>query len=185
MKFSKIIALILVTLHFSAQASAQIFETALVRGKRFKPSLEKVELPNLVSTEGFDGKYFKIVVGKSNDAISFSESDEKLKLKAATTYYHLNLIRDFWVNEMHSENVKNMSKVIVRLEITNLFSDLGHYQHDSIDPHYNDALSIPAGEPMEGVDIPAWGNEIWFRPVKKIKTEDLPSTKQKTTVATK
>jgi hypothetical protein len=176
MKFSKIIALILVTLHFSAQASAQIFETALVRGKRFKPSLEKVELPNLVSTEGFDGKYFKIVVGKSNDAISFSESDEKLKLKAATTYYHLNLIRDFWVNEMHSENVKNMSKVIVRLEITNLFSDLGHYQHDSIDPHYNDALSIPAGEPMEGVDIPAWGNEIWFRPVKKIKTEDLPAS---------
>ena len=29
---------------------------------------------------------------------------------------------------------------------------------------------------MEGVDIPAWGNEIWFRPVKKIRTEELPSS---------
>ena len=174
MTFFKKLTLVLLALPSFNFASAQVVETVLVRGNKFKPVLTEVELPNLISSTSFDGKYFKIVKGKSETAISLKESDEKLKLKAATTYYHLNLIRDFWANTIHSENVQNLPKVTIRLEITNLFSDLGHFQHDSIDPHYNDALSIPAGDPMDGVDIPSWGNEIWFRPVKTIRTEDLP-----------
>jgi len=174
MTFFKTTVIILASIQFNSFASAQIIETVLIRGKNFKPELVQKELPNLVSTSCFDGKYFKIVKGKNETPISINETDEQLKLKAANTYYHLNLIRDFWVNVMHSEYVKSMPKITIRLEITNLFSDLGHFQHDSIDPHFNDALSIAAGEPMEGVNIPSWGNEIWFRPVKIIKTEDLP-----------
>jgi hypothetical protein len=157
-------------------ANAQITETVLVRNKHFKPVFKQEVLENLLSSSSFDGLYFKIVKGKSDEAISLSEKDEALKLKAATTYYHLNLARKFWAEEMKSEYVKAMPKVTIRLEITNRFSELGHFQHESIEPQHNNALSIPAGEPMEGVEIPAWGNEIWFRPIKKILSKDLPAS---------
>jgi hypothetical protein len=183
MTFSNILGILLLSFQLCSTASAQVSDTVLVRGKRFKPILTKVELPYLVSKTSYDGEYFKIVNGKSDEAILFSEADADIKLRAANTYYHLNLIRDFWANTMKSEHVKSLPKIIVRLNITNVFSDLGHYMADHIDAQYNNALSIPAGETMDGEDSNGepikkeyWGNEIWFRPVKKIRTEDLPNS---------
>jgi len=184
MIFSKTISTYFILSLFSSLASAQVTETVLERGNRFKPILVQEELPNLVSDQEFDGKYFKIVKGKSDVAIPISETDEALKLRAATAYYHLNKARDFWVNVMHSDYVRDMPKITIRLEITNKFSELGHFQHDSIEPQYNNALSIPLGETMDGatdrdgnpVKKEYWGREIWFRPVKKIRTADLPAS---------
>ena len=175
MMYFKFLFFITLILSTSDSAFSQTTATVLLRGNHFKPYFEEVTLPYLESNNHFDGYFFKIVKGKSDEPISINEPDESLNLKAATAYYHLNKARDFWVNEMKSEFVKNLPKMTVRLDIINKFSDLGHYQHESIEPQYNNALSIPAGVPMEGVDIPAWGPEIWFRPVKVIRTEDLPA----------
>lgn len=174
MIFSKILIFILSTLVFMQMAKADTVQTVLVRGNHFKPIFIEEEMPDLISKTGFDGRFFKMVNGKNEDAISLDEQDEELRLRAATAYFHLNKARKFWAEEMNSEFVNNMPKITVRINITNKFSDLGHFQHDSIDPQFNNALSIPAGTPMEGVDIPSWGNEIWFRPIKVIRTEDLP-----------
>ena len=160
----------------TSMVEAQTSGTVLVRGKHFKPEFREEVLVDLDSSTGFDGKYFKIVKGKNEEPILLNEEDDSLRIKAATVYYHLNKARDFWINEMKSDFVKSLPKITVRIDITNKFSDLGHFQHDSIDPQFNNALSIPAGEPMDGVEIPSWNTEIWFRPMKKILSKDLPSS---------
>jgi hypothetical protein len=157
-------------------AQAQIQENVLVRGANFNPEVQSLEMPDLISTERFQGKYFKIVLGKGEEGISLTEPNLELRLKAATAYYHLNKARNFWVEVMKSDYVSELPPITIRLEITNKFSDLGHFQNESIEPQYNNALSIPDGSPMDGVDIPAWGHEIWFRPKKTILSKDLPGS---------
>lgn len=132
-------------------------------------------LPDLTATDSFDGKHFKIVLGKSNSAIKFNE-DNGLILKAATVYFHLSESRKFWIDAMKSEAATDLPKVTVRLEITNQFDELGHFANDNRAPQFNNALSIPEGEtpswvPAERRD--KWSKEIWFRPKKKILTSDL------------
>ncbi len=155
-------------------ALAQVNQTVLVRGENFAPLLAEEPMPDLTSSTRFQGKYFKVVKDTSEEAIRLDEPDPELRLKAATTYFHLNLARRFWVEKMGSEFVKNLPALTIRLEITRNFSDLGHFQNASIAPQFNNALSIPSGEPMDGVEIPAWNPEIWFRPKKVILTRDLP-----------
>ena len=43
-----------------------------------------------------------------------------------------------------------MPKVTIRLELTNVFNELGHFANDNLDPQYNNALSIPAGNGFQG-----------------------------------
>ena len=148
----------------------------LVRGEGFRPELREVELQDLSSDLRFDGKYFKIVKGVDEVPILLNDPDPELRLKAGTVYYHLNLARQFWVQHLSSEFVKSLPPLVIRLEMTRAFSDLAHYQHEGVTPEYNNALSIPPGEPMDGVGGDPWGNEIWFRPKKKIFTRDLPGS---------
>ncbi len=136
----------------------------------------EAEMPDLESNDSFDGKYFKIVKGKSKEAVRFDEANEELLLKAANTYYHLNKARDFWVNDIESEEAMKMPKMVVRVEMTNQFDDLGHFAHDNKAPQYNNALSVPEGETPSWVPADKqdkWGKEIWFRPMKKILTSEL------------
>ncbi len=135
----------------------------------------KKSLPDLIDLESFDGKHFKIVLGKSNRSIRFDESQD-LILKAATVYHHLSESRKFWINDMKSDVAEALPKVTVRLEISNQFDELGHFANDNRAPQFNNALSVPEGEtpswvPQERKD--KWGKEIWFRPMKKILTKDL------------
>jgi hypothetical protein len=135
-----------------------------------------VAMPDLESSEAFDGKYFKIVNGKGKEAVSFKEKDEKTLLRAATVYYHLNQARDFWVNHIQSEKAESIPKLVVRLNITNQFDELGHFANDNRSSQFNNALTVPEGEtpswvPAEKQD--KWGKEIWFRPSKSILTSEL------------
>ena len=148
----------------------------LVRGEGFRPELREVELQDLSSDLRFEGKYFKIVKGVDEVPILLNDPDPELRLKAGTVYYHLSLARQFWVQHLSSEFVKSLPPLVIRLEMTRVFSDLAHYQHEGVTPEYNNALSIPPGEPMEGVGGDPWGNEIWFRPKKQIFTRDLPGS---------
>lgn len=162
-----------------ADAFAQLSPTfsVLVRkedsaGTRY----EKVELEELESVDGFDGKYFKIVKGKSNEAIAFNDPDQELVKKAATVYHHLSKARSFWLEKLQSKRVEELPKLVVRLEITNLFDEQGHFAHDNRSPQFNNALSIPEGETPEWVPETRkdkWEKEIWFRPMKYVDTKEL------------
>lgn len=158
--------LIIFIFTFSTLSLAQVFQV-VERSEKNKQVFKKVKLTNLLSDNSFDGKYFKVVRGKSSEAISF-DADEDLVLKAATTYHHLSKARDYFVNVLDSEYVRKLDKVVIRLELTNQFSELGHFAHDNLDPQFNNALTIPAGQGMSSRQIEPWGHEIWFRPSKRV-----------------
>lgn len=168
----KIILLALFTISAFAQFTIEKKANAVVRNKRFKAKIQEVSLPYLFSESAFDGKYFKIVLAKEDGPISF-DAEEELKLKAATVYYHLNKARDYFANDLKSEYVRNLPKMTIRLELTNRFNELGHFANDNLEPQYNNALSIPAGEGFPSRGVQPWEKEIWFRPVKKIHIRDL------------
>lgn len=163
-------AIILPTLTF-AQVTSRTFE-ALVRNDNKRPLVSHVVLTDLISNDSFDGEFFKIVKGKSDEAIRF-DADEALTFRAATAYYHLTKARDYFVERLNSEHVKKMEKIVVRIEHTNQFSELGHFAHDNLDPQYNNALTIPAGKGLSSRGVRPWGVEIWFRPSKKVHLRDL------------
>jgi len=167
--------LILICLIFSHQAFSQVSERtfeALVRNDNKKPVIDEVVLTDLISNDSFDGEYFKIVKGKSEEAIRF-DADPALTFRAATTYYHLTIARNYFLQKIKSDFVKNLKKIVVRIEHTNQFSELGHFANDKLDPQFNNALTIPAGEGLSSRGVKPWGNEIWFRPSKKIHLRDL------------
>src|SRR5690606_27017830 len=168
MKTLLVIVLLLVA---SLSAWSREFEV-VERSEANKQIFKKVKLTNLVSHDSFDGEYFKIVRGKSDEAISFDE-DRELILKAATVYHHLTKARNYFVDKLDSDYVKGLEKVVVRLELTNQFSELGHFAHDNLGPQFNNALTIPAGQGMASRNISPWGKEIWFRPSKKVHLSSL------------
>lgn len=137
----------------------------------------QVQLADLESVDSFDGKYFKIVMGKEDKAIPFNSTDGALLLKAATVYHHLTKARTFWINELGSEMPQTLEKMTIRLDIKNLFDEQGQFANDNRQPQFNNALSIPEGESPSWVPASKqrkWSKEIWFRPMKKIETKDLP-----------
>lgn len=154
-----------------SQVTERSFE-ALVRNDRQKPRIEEVILTDLVSSIGFEGQYFKIVRGKSNDAIRFDDERE-LVFRAATVYYHLTIARNYFVNKLKSSFVMNLPQLVIRIDHTNQFSELGHFANDNLDPQYNNALTIPAGQGLSSRGVKPWGIEIWFRPSKKIHLRDV------------
>lgn len=170
---NKTIALVLVLLTFSVNSFAAVKRKAVIRDKNFNAIIEMVELQNLLNEEAYEGKYFKIVAGKNESAVSLKDSEE-LQLKAATTYYHLSKARDFFVNEVKSDFVGNLPQITIRLNLTNVFNEIGHFAHDNMNPQFNNALSIPEGVGYPARNIAPWGPEIWFRPSKEINIKDYP-----------
>lgn len=185
MKTLLILTLILPTLAFS-QVTERSFE-ALIRNDNNRPVMDEVVLTDLVSNDSFDGEHFKIVKGKSDEAIRF-DAEEALSLRAATAYYHLTKARRYFVEKIGSEYVANLPKMVIRIEHTNQFSELGHFAHDNFDPQYNNALTVPAGKGLASKGVKPWGIEIWFRPTKRIhlrdlKTNDLANQEMKVLMA--
>ncbi len=163
---------------FMAQvfAYSESFEVLVRSEKSLRTHYELKELSEFERPDAFDGKHFKIVHGKSNTPVSFTEKDSELLLKAATVYYHLMEARKFWISYMDSDVARNLPKLTVRLEIKNQFDELGHFANDNRSPQFNNALSVPAGETPEWVPEDRkdkWGKEIWYRPMKSIPTKEL------------
>lgn len=141
----------------------------LIKGKK-EYTFQKRTLKDMDCSNSFEGKYFKIVQGTSNDPISFRGNSELVK-KAANVYYHLTKARDFWVNELDNEYVKNLEKLTIRLNITNSYSRTRHYKHESHTKNYNNAWSTPEGKTPRFIkEKKTWGQEIWFSPMKKYHT---------------
>jgi hypothetical protein len=167
--------LLFFTLLFSslayAQNSQRMFEV-IVRTEDNIPQVGHVVLTDLISDDSFEGKHFKIVKGKSNNAIKFN-ADEALTFRAATAYHHLTKARQYFIEKIKSHYVANLPQMVIRIEHFNQFSELGHFTHDNMDPQYNNALTIPAGEGLSSKGVNPWGMEIWFRPSKRVHINDL------------
>lgn len=165
---------LLILIFISINTFAMEYKTkAIVRNKKFKAKEKEVVLKDLTSDKAYEGKYFKIVLGKSESAILLNHQDENLRLKASTTYYHLTKARNYFVENLKSEYVRNLPQMTIRLEIKNKFNELGHFANDNLDPQYNNALSIHESRGREFPGVTPWGKEIWFRPKKVIKLKDL------------
>jgi hypothetical protein len=168
-KFALFITLLLVqNMSFAFTA----IKPALVRDEKFNAVIKNVELANLTSEDSYVGENFRILKGKTDEVVRFDDSEE-LQLKAATTYYHLTKARNFFVLNLKSEYVKSLPIINIRLDITNVFNEVGHFGNDKLDPQYNNALSIPKGPGYAPANIPGWDLEIWFRPSKEIHIRDL------------
>jgi hypothetical protein len=170
MKTLLLLTLVVPTLSF-AQVSERSFE-AMTRTESNKPVVEEVVLTDLVSNDSFDGEHFKIVKGKEEEAIKF-DGDEALTFRAATTYYHLTKARSYFIEKIKSDYVAKLPKMVIRIEHSNQFSELGHFTHDKYDPQFNNALTIPAGEGLASKGVKPWGIEIWFRPSKRVNIKEL------------
>lgn len=163
-----IIAFFLIATSFSHAKSFKV----VVRTENNRAAEEMVELEDLLSETSFDGTYFKIVKGKSDEAIKF-DAEADLVFRAATSYYHLTRARNYFINQVKSEHVPQLGKMVIRIEHSNQFSELGHFAHDNLDPQYNNALTVPAGKGLASRGIKPWGTEIWFRSKKKVHISDL------------
>jgi hypothetical protein len=169
-------ALLATLVLFLQVANAHAFEVkrrAVVRDENYKAIISEVKLTELNDEDGYNGKYFKIVLGKSNTAIRFDDSEE-IQLKAATTYYHLNKARKYFVDVAKSTYVKELPQLTVRIDLINVFDELGHFANDNLNPQFNNALSIPNGKGYPPKNIGPWDMEIWFRPSKEINIKDFP-----------
>lgn len=167
---------LVLSLLFISLAEAAEFRVIERQNNSTKIFYQKVHLNDLLSSTHFEGKYFKIVHKKSNEPIAFNDPDQKLVEKAANAYYHLSQAKNFWLEKLQVYTPETFPQLTIRIEITNTFSELGHFSNDNLNPQYNNALSIPAGEtpswvPAEKQD--KWGKEIWFRPMKTLSTKEL------------
>jgi hypothetical protein len=161
----------------SAHGSGGVRMPVLIRDDQWRPRVVEKTLLYLDGSGGFQGRDFKLVLGKEERPIPLDSVDRDLRLKAATVYHHLTEARHYWNNlPIGSGWIPPQDTLTVRLEITNGFSDLAHFEHDRYRQEYNNALSIPPGQPRPGIGVAPWGPEIWFRPVKVIDTRELPES---------
>ncbi len=146
----------------------------LIRDQKEGYEFVNKQLDDLFCENKFEGTYFKIVKSDSEEAISFNNEDAALIQKAANVYYHLTLARNFWINEIKSDYVKQIPQTVIRLDITNTFSDVRHFKNAELEKNNNNAWTIPEGHEPNFLKNPKkWGKEIWFSPMKQIRTSDL------------
>jgi len=176
---SKIILVILAILSldiYSAEKLCSKEFDVLIRSKK-SFNFEKKELQNFNCKDRFEGKDFKIVEGTSEEAISFNADPELLK-RASNVYYHLTQAKNYWVESLQSNYVKNMDQLTIRINITNSYSRTRHFKNTDQEENYNNAWSVPDGETPRFIkDKSSWGKEIWFSPRKTVESrKEVEST---------
>lgn len=170
-----LITSLILLIQFNNVHASELKKRAVIRDEKYNAIIAEVPLKDLTSDVGYEGKYFKIVNGKDNEAVRFDDSED-LQLKAATTYYHLNKARKYFVDVAKSDYVGTLPKVVVRLDLINVFNEVGHFAHDNLNPQFNNALTVPSGKGYPAKNIPGWETEIWFRPSKEINIKDFQGT---------
>jgi len=170
--------LLLTTIYHQAMA-ASVQCQAMVRNERDKLHLALVTIEDLATTSSFEGRYFKIVSGSSNEAIGTQDhqlvngdapkgKEVSLATRACTAYYHLSLARKYFVKNFESRRARNVSKLVVRIQMPLRFIDSNHFMHEDFKA-YNDSLTIMPSNGNKLPHVEGWGTEIWFSPAKEIK----------------
>lgn len=100
--------------------------------------------------------------------------EETLRLLAANTLYHAEKARKFFTDVLNSDDVKKLEQVVIRIDLTNRYSEFEHFTHDNYQPQYNNALSIEGGTPRKPKPgLNSWKREMWFRPRKEIPIQEI------------
>lgn len=167
----------------------------IVRTPRGKAKIESRPIEGLKSSGIFETENFKVVWKKEEAALTLDrikqiikekkssekENDlwidrdpERIRLMAANVLYHAERARRFFIDVLHSEEVLNLEPVVIRLDLTNTYSEYDRFANDRYRPQFNNALSIQGGTPYKPKpDSKPWGREIWFRPEKKIPITEI------------
>lgn len=159
--FSKVLILALFLSSYSYAFSEKVVDWK-------KNKLRKVErsFPELVGKDRFETKSIRIVKGRSETPIRFSDSDKDLLLQAYTTFYHINKSQKYFETILPKESFDRIGQLTIRLEMTDKFNENGHYANHAKEDVINNATSVPAGPKYDFGDVEPWGHEIWFRPSK-------------------
>jgi hypothetical protein len=99
---------------------------------------------------------------------------DRIRLMAANALYHAELARKYFAETLGSAEVQKLEKIIIRLDLTNKYSQFARFANDNYQPQFNNALSIEAGTPLKpSAESQPWQREIWFRPEKKIPIGEI------------
>ena len=159
-------------------------EPVVLRDGRGRAYVGTASIP-LLNPDQYETSAFKVVLKKESTPIKKSDlvalpngswpdrDPETARLLAGNVLYHAEIARNFFANELNSDEVKHMEQVIIRLDITNEYNARGHFANDQYDPQFNNAVSVngKTAHPL-GNTLP-WQREIWFRPKKEIPIADL------------
>jgi hypothetical protein len=151
------------------QSSHAIECSAWTRDENKNLKIENVTLSDLETNKFFSGKYFKIVLDKSETAVSLD--DANLSVRACTLYYHLTLARNYFLEQFSDTYLKKLKPITIRIEMPYSFIDSSHYMHEDF-KSYNNSLTIPPSNNNKLDTITSWDFEIWFAPAKKIKIDN-------------
>jgi hypothetical protein len=97
-----------------------------------------------------------------------------IRLMAANVLYHAEAAYRYFAKTLGSPEVKNLEQIVIRLDLTNKYSEFERFANDNYQPQFNNALSIEAGTPLKPrPGVGPWKREIWFRPEKKIPIGEI------------
>lgn len=180
MRISQLLSTSLLVATFSS-FSAHATETCsnsfdvLVRTNKsytFKPEV----FDDLRCNKTFETKDFKIVHATDDQAVAF-DSDPELVKRAANVLYHLKRAKNYWINDIKSDYVKNLDQITIRLQMKNSYSRTRHFKNVEQDENFNNAWTTPEGETPSFIkDGKKWGKEIWFSPMKVIESRKEVTT---------
>ena len=110
-----------------------------------------------------------------NDPLWQADRDaETIRLMAANVLYHAEAAHRYFTETLASPEVKNLEQIVIRLDLTNKFSEFERFANDNYQPQFNNALSIEGGTPLKPrPGVGPWKREIWFRPEKKIPIGEI------------
>ncbi len=98
----------------------------------------------------------------------------RIRLLAANALYHAEIAYRYFAETLGSEDVKKLEKIVIRLDLTNKYSQFERFANDNYQPQFNNALSIEGGTPLKPrPGVGPWTREIWFRPEKKIPIGEI------------
>jgi hypothetical protein len=152
-----------------AQAFERTMPVSVRDGKKL--AIEDRTLTDLTSDNSFDGTYFRVVKAESEDTICFDDLDEKLKLRAATVYYHMTIAREYYLTLNLADPSTLNRKVTIRVDQDKKFSEALHFKSDGTF-QYNGALTVPASEKNKlAKGYAPWETETWFFKAQVVKRE--------------
>lgn len=144
------------------QMSLAVAHEVSVNARDSKKKLRETLVP-VPSTE-----HFRIVRGDADSPVNPEED-----LRAATVLHHLNVARKYFVDVLGARHLEERPEITVRIEMSRVFNENFHFHPDEKQEEFNNALTIPAAGKKALNSVNAWGTEIWFRPMKPVKVDNV------------
>ena len=171
-----LISFILISVSFHLNSFASSFEV-IDRDSAMKLIKIKANQEEL----GIDGsnafKNFNFSKSTEESFRDINEIPHEDTLRVFTLAYHLNKARNYFINNLNSDHVRNLDEITVRYNMARGFSTGRHFTKD--DREYNNAVTNKASNQyiLSSEGVKPWGIEIWFRPAREEKAR-MPKLSQ-------